>query len=201
MPRPEVDDSPKVLLIGVGGLGTMILEFLARAPGRRSIVPAGRDSDRNTARGNLATIGAVAQGYPPPEITCVPLELRDEEARFWPRFRVPTVALNDPTYRPTTMGRGPVWPNINYLLITALNRGGYPDMARRLQQRTLELAMGNDDLIEYYNPETGGRPPRAASTFSWSAAVFIDLAIAATRAASQSPRPAESKYYAGADTD
>ena len=111
-----------------------------------------------------------------------------DEARFWPRFPVPTVALDDPTYSPTTMWRGPVWLNINYLVIAALNRGGYTDVARRLQQRTLELAMGNEDLIEYYNPETGGRPPRAASTFSWSAAVFIDLAIEASRAARPSPR-------------
>ncbi|HXT38338.1 MAG TPA: glycogen debranching protein [Chloroflexota bacterium] len=109
--------------------------------------------------------------------------------RFWPRFPVPTVALDDPAYSPTTMWRGPVWLNINYLLITALNRGGYQDVARSLQQRTLELAMGQDDLIEYYNSETGGRPPRAASTFSWSAAVCIELAIAESRLASRSPLP------------
>lgn len=80
MPRPEVDALPKVLLIGVGGLGAVILEFLARAPGRRSMVLAGRDIVRITARGNLATIGAMAQGCPPPDITCVPLDLRDEDA-------------------------------------------------------------------------------------------------------------------------
>ena len=65
---------------------------------------------------------------------------------------------------------------------------------RRPRQRTLQLAMMQDDLVEYYNPETGACPPRTASTFSWAAAVFVDLVImdqlAAPRYAGSSWRPA-----------
>jgi hypothetical protein len=41
--------------------------------------------------------------------------------------------------------------------------------------------MSQDDIYEYYHPETGERPPKAAPIFGWSAAVFIDLAIQASR--------------------
>jgi glycogen debranching enzyme len=77
------------------------------------------------------------------------------------------------------MWRGPTWVNINYLLIEGLKRSGYEELARDLRRRTLDLISRNDDIYEYYHPETGDNPPRAAATFGWSSAVFIDLAIQA----------------------
>jgi hypothetical protein len=38
----------------------------------------------------------------------------------------------------------------------------------------------HDDIYEYYQPQTGEIPPKAASIFGWSSAIFIDLAIQAT---------------------
>jgi len=104
-------------------------------------------------------------------------------AEFWPRFPVPTVALDDPNYDPQQMWRGPTWVNVNYLLIDGLRRCGRPDVAAELRRRTLEMLAGGDDLYEYYHPETGASDPRAASIFGWSAALFIDLVLqeAATR--------------------
>ncbi len=104
-----------------------------------------------------------------------------DERQFWTRYPVPTVARDDPAYNPLQMWRGPTWVNVNYLLIEGLQRGGYPDLARKLRQRTLDVIMGQDDIYEYYHPETGERPPKAASIFGWSAAIFIDLAIQASR--------------------
>jgi len=83
------------------------------------------------------------------------------------------------------MWRGPTWVNVNYLLIEGLQRSGYPDLARELRRRTLALLGGQDDIYEYYDPETGANPPKAASTFGWSSAVFIDLAIQATQESSR----------------
>lgn len=100
---------------------------------------------------------------------------------FWPRYPIPTVALNDPKCNPQQMWRGPTWVNINYLFIEALQRTGHRQLARELRDRTLELVMSQDDIYEYYHPETGERPPKAAPIFGWSAAVFIDLAIQASR--------------------
>jgi len=104
-----------------------------------------------------------------------------DESEFWSRYPLPTVALNDPKYDPLTMWRGPTWVNVNYLLIEGLQRTGYLDLARELRRRTLDLIGLHDDIYEYYQPQTGEVPPKAASIFGWSSAVFIDLAIQAER--------------------
>ncbi len=100
---------------------------------------------------------------------------------FWLAHPIPTVAKKDALYDPEQMWRGPTWVNINYLFIEGLMRCGEIDAARLLRDKTLELLMGQQDIFEYYNPETGAAPPRAASVFGWSSAVFIDLAIKASR--------------------
>jgi putative isomerase len=120
-------------------------------------------------------------GRMPPEIsTRLAFHLTDKN-EFWTRYPVPTVARSDPKYNPLQMWRGPTWINVNYLLIEGLRSCGYYNLARDLRQRTLELILGQDDIYEYYHPETGERPPMAASNFGWSAAIFIDLAIQESR--------------------
>jgi putative isomerase len=104
-----------------------------------------------------------------------------DEAQFWTRYPVPSVALNDPKYDPNQMWRGPTWINVNYLLIEGLQRAGYLELARELRRRTLEMIYNLDDIFEYYHPETGENPPKAAPIFGWSSAIFIDLALQATR--------------------
>jgi hypothetical protein len=100
-----------------------------------------------------------------------------DEREFWPRYPVPTVALDDPKYDSQTMWRGPTWVNVNYLMIEGLLRAGYADTARALRRRSLEMMMGEKDIFEFYQPETGDCPPKAASTFGWSSALFIEMAL------------------------
>jgi putative isomerase len=100
---------------------------------------------------------------------------------FWGEYVIPTVARNDPSYDPERMWRGPVWANINYFFIEALRQIGEMELARDLRQKTLDLVMRHPSIYEYYNSETGEPPATAADTFGWTAAVFIDLAIQATR--------------------
>jgi putative isomerase len=102
---------------------------------------------------------------------------------FWTRYPIPTVARSDPRYDPEQMWRGPTWVNINYLFIEGLARSGYRDLAIDLRDRTLELVMQRDDIFEYYHPDTGTPPPKAASIFGWTSSLFIDLAIKASRGA------------------
>jgi glycogen debranching enzyme len=101
---------------------------------------------------------------------------------FWPRYPVPTVACDDPKYDSQTMWRGPTWVNVNYLLVEGLERAGFSELAGELRRRTLELMMKSDDFYEYYDPETGTNPPKAASIFGWSSALFIELAIQESQA-------------------
>ncbi|MBI4786224.1 MAG: hypothetical protein HY782_04160 [Chloroflexi bacterium] len=102
---------------------------------------------------------------------------------FWANYPIATVARNDPHYSPERMWRGPAWMNINYLFVEGLTRSGYLDTARELRDKTLELMMRHSDIYEYYNPDTSDPPPNAASVFGWSSAVFVDLAIKASRGA------------------
>jgi glycogen debranching enzyme len=100
---------------------------------------------------------------------------------FWGTYALPTVARNDPHYEPETMWRGPVWANINYFFIEALRQVGEHALARELRDKTLAMIMNHPGIYEYYNSQTGRPPTAAAETFGWTAAVFIDLAIQASR--------------------
>lgn len=100
---------------------------------------------------------------------------------FWGEHVIPTVARNDPHYDPDTMWRGPVWANINYFFVEALQQINEQKLAATLCRKTLELIMRHDLIAEYYNSKTGAIPKKAALAFGWTAAVFIDLAIRDTR--------------------
>lgn len=103
--------------------------------------------------------------------------LTDPE-QFWTRYPVPTVARNDPKHDPQVMWRGPVWINVNYLLIEGLQRSGFAAEARELRRKTLDMIRSQPDIYEYYHPQTGEKPPKAVSVFGWSSALFIDLLLA-----------------------
>jgi putative isomerase len=100
---------------------------------------------------------------------------------FWGDYVIPTVAKNDTHYSPEVMWRGPIWANINYFFIEALFQIGYHDLACELRTKTLDLIKSHQNIFEYYNSQTGEPPSTAANIFGWSAAVFIDLAIGASK--------------------
>ncbi len=99
---------------------------------------------------------------------------------FWGKYMIPTVARNDPTYNLEAMWRGPVWANINYFFVEALQKVGETELARELRDKTLDMIMDQPGIYEYYNPETGEPPATVANMFGWTAAVFIELALQAT---------------------
>ncbi|MFO7171024.1 MAG: trehalase family glycosidase [Chloroflexota bacterium] len=120
-------------------------------------------------------------GQMPPEINERLVQHLKDPRQFWRAHPIPTVAACDPQYNPQQMWRGPVWININYIFVEALARAGYRELARELAERTLRLVMGQNDIYEYYNADTGEAPPKAAPMFGWSASCFIDLAIRMSR--------------------
>ncbi len=99
---------------------------------------------------------------------------------FFGDYMLPSVARNDPAYDSDKMWRGPVWININYFFIEALQQIGEFDLAKTIREKTLKLIMNNSGLYEYYNSETGKPGKKAAPIFSWTAALFIDLSIQAS---------------------
>jgi hypothetical protein len=100
---------------------------------------------------------------------------------FWGEYVIPSVARNDPHFDPDTMWRGPIWANINYIFIEALRQVGEHTLACTLREKTLNLVMSQPGIYEYYNSETGKPPATATDAFGWTAAIFIDLAIQASR--------------------
>jgi hypothetical protein len=134
----------------------------------------------NGSRVNVVTpfnLYPLLTGRMPPDIADRLVAQLTDEKKFWTRYPIATVALDDPKFDPLQMWRGPTWVNINYLFIEGLARSGYLDIAKELRSRTLEMIAGQSDIYEYYNPQTGKNPPKAASIFGWSAAIYIDLAI------------------------
>ena len=106
---------------------------------------------------------------------------------FWGENILPSVARNDPHYEPSTMWRGPVWVNINYFFIEALHQIGEDLLADELTHKTLDLIIRHPGIYEYYNSENGEPPAKAAEAFGWTAAVFIDLVISASRYQEKNP--------------
>ncbi len=100
---------------------------------------------------------------------------------FWGENMLPSVARNEPHSEPSTMWRGPVWVNINYFFIEALHQVGEDGLADELTHKTLDLTMRHQRIYEYYQSDSGEPSARAAEEFGWTAALFIDLAISASR--------------------
>ena len=100
-------------------------------------------------------------------------QLRDPR-RFWPDYPVPSVAMTEPSFRPSErflIWRGPTWINTNWMLVRGLRKHGYGDEAGELARRTIGLTL-KSGFREFYNPHTG--EGYGAERFGWSTLV-LDL--------------------------
>lgn len=100
-----------------------------------------------------------------------------DEHQFGTPWGIPTVAVDDPDFSPERMWRGPVWINMNTLLVEGLRASGRDDVATELAERTVALVMHGGGPHEYFNPYTGEKAVTATTAFGWSAALFIELAV------------------------
>lgn len=125
-------------------------------------------------------------GQLPRKITQQLLAHLRDPAEFWGAYILPTIAKNDPAYQPEKMWRGPVWANINYFFVEALQKIGEHELATELRDKTLALISSQTGIYEYYNSNTGKIPDSAAPAFGWTAAVFIELALQASAERKQS---------------
>lgn len=100
---------------------------------------------------------------------------------FFGRVMLPSVAYVDPKYNSDEMWRGPVWININYFFIEALQQISEFNLANIIREKTINLIMNNSGLHEYYNSKSGKPGKNAAPVFSWTAALYIDLSLQASR--------------------
>ncbi|WP_426517099.1 amylo-alpha-1,6-glucosidase [Diaminobutyricibacter sp. McL0618] len=120
-------------------------------------------------------------GRLPGRIVSRMLEALDDPDRFATPWAVPTVATRDADFSAERMWRGPVWVNINALLVEGLAVSGQPVRSRRLLESTLRLVAHGGGPHEYFNPLTGEKAASATTSFGWSAALYVDLAVRASR--------------------
>jgi hypothetical protein len=88
------------------------------------------------------------------------------------KFPVPSVPRTSRSFNANRYWQGPVWINMNWMLIDGLERYGYNIEADNLRQKTIAM-VEEVGVWEYYNPLTGeglGSP-----AFSWTAALTLDL--------------------------
>ena len=69
--------------------------------------------------------------------------------------------------------RGPVWFNMCWYMIDGLRRYGEDSTADWIRDSLLQLVI-EQGFYEYYEPTTG--KGLGADGFSWTAALFLDLA-------------------------
>lgn len=162
--------------------------FLSRAERTQSLLDEMWDADagRFLARGAGEEIRSdTVVGLMPLLTGTLPEGIRDslraavdDPARFALEWGLPTVAASDPDFSPERMWRGPVWVNTSALVADGLEASGFPQRARELREQTVRLVVHGGGPHEYYNPRTGLKAERATTAFGWSAALFIDLAVA-----------------------
>lgn len=91
---------------------------------------------------------------------------------FGLKHPVPSVPRTSRSFDANRYWQGPVWININWMIIDGLERYGFVLEAESLREKTTALVQ-ESGVWEYYNPLTGeglGSP-----AFSWTAALTIDI--------------------------
>lgn len=87
-------------------------------------------------------------------------------------YAITSVSQKEPTWESRRYWRGPIWINLNWLLIIGLRSYGYDDLVEQLEQHSLEL-MQRWGFREYYDPQDGSGC--GSLDFSWSAALAIEM--------------------------
>lgn len=79
---------------------------------------------------------------------------------FWTNYPIPSVALSESTFTQKNMWRGPVWPNMNWLICLGLEQHGYRDLAKEIAYKTVRM------LGPQYEDGVCTRSPRFNEWFS-----------------------------------
>ena len=120
----------------------------------------------------IATLLALYSGAIPKTKAQLLVDLLKDKKAFATEWPVPSVPRSSTFFNPFKYWQGPSWINTNWLIIKGLENYGFNDDAAKLRDRTLEL-VARGGMNEYFNPLTGQAV--GAPTFSWTAALTIDL--------------------------
>jgi len=86
-------------------------------------------------------------------------------------FSIPNYNREGEHFDPENYWRGPIWINMNWMLMQGLRRYGYVDKAESVKTDIIELVR-RYGFHEYYDPIKGRG--YGSTDFSWTAALFLD---------------------------
>jgi hypothetical protein len=105
------------------------------------------------------------------------IALLQQPSGFWPAHPVPSVPTDGADFDDDRYWKGPTWVNTNWAIIEGLRVYGADELADDLRERTLEL-VERQGFSEYFSALTG--EGYGADTFSWTAALALDLLAEST---------------------
>lgn len=102
---------------------------------------------------------------------------RLESASFCPMhhgncFSIPNYNMQGIAFSPDNYWRGPIWININWMLVHALFAYGFDEKAESVRNDIVELVR-RFGFHEYFDPHEGRG--YGSKNFSWTAALFLDV--------------------------
>jgi len=127
---------------------------------------AGRPLPVDTVAGLLAIYGGLVDA---PQARAMLSRYRERSRDCVP---VPSTPPDQPGFDPVRYWRGPVWVNINWMLVQGLRRVGLHGEAAELREATVELVR-RSGFREYFHAYSGAG--LGGREFSWTAALVIDL--------------------------
>ncbi|WP_405653327.1 MGH1-like glycoside hydrolase domain-containing protein [Streptomyces sp. RK9] len=152
-------------------------DLLAGGPERGGAGSAGGGGALVDERGVTGLIPLVVPGLPRGVVDDLVRTARGPHFELGGRVRlVPSHDLLSPAFDPRRYWRGPAWFNTNWLLERGLRLHGAREHADALRAALLDTAVASD-FAEYVDPYTGDGC--GARGFSWSAALALDLGVAA----------------------
>jgi hypothetical protein len=102
------------------------------------------------------------------------VKLLKRNGEFWSEssFPLSSISLTSPEFNSQNYWRGPVWINMNWLIIQGLEKHEFTELAIDLSYETISL-ISESGNYEYFDPLTG--EGCGSENFSWTAALIIDI--------------------------
>ena len=104
------------------------------------------------------------------------VKLLKRNGEFWDEnnFPLSSTSMSSPEFNSQNYWRGPVWINMNWLIIQGLLLHEMDELANELSFETIRLVSENG-FYEYFDPLTG--QGCGSENFSWTAALIIDIIV------------------------
>ena len=134
--------------------------------------------NRNELTGRLIKIPTVSTFMPlysgvlPKERVETLVRQMHDPKTFGTPFPIPTTPIDSDYFRPNRYWQGPTWVNMNWMLADGLEHNGEEAEAKQLRERTVDM-VARGGMYEYFSPLDA--EPAGAKTFSWTAALVIDM--------------------------